>query len=254
MPRSERFYTFMLVAVMSLVVVFSVVTGIRTMKGDTPPRPSYEKTPPLAFVQPPSNSIVDISNTAARPIDDAEFLLFHRTTRVLTPLVIDRGMKEAHTVVLDNAVVTTAQRELDVFNSVIADQRNSAAKNIKVVRPVTRVCDLAIAICQRYCPASTTGGSVYICERARTSASVSFVQRSTSGSSSTASVVAVNWEWLRTPAGWKVVAISPQLVTAADDTTVENPTDNLPDPEDPTEETTPDTSVNSDPNAPIVSP
>jgi hypothetical protein len=224
MPRSEKFYTFFLVGLMSLVVLVSVVAGIRSLKGDVEPRPTYEKAPPAAFRAPPDGGIVDMANTSNRPIEDAAFLRLHKSTRVLAPLVLERGPAEAESVVFNNQIIKDAKEGLSEFSGILKGQSSSLQGDIYIARPASRVCDLKEAVCRQACPASEADSKIRICERSQTSAIVRFVQSGGDGEFGSPTAVKVIFEWVQNKEDWEVVAINASLVSLGgiDDTVEES--------------------------------
>lgn len=223
LPRSEKAYTVLLVIVMSIVVILSLGYGIKQMKGDTEQRPDYQAAPPPAFVKLPPDYIVDLSNADGQPISDEDFELFHKQTRLLSPLVLSKGIAEADAFLYNKKVKNKISSQIDTFYTVIKGQQHSDAKGISITKPAKRVCDLAQSTCQKICQPSASNPDVFICERASSNATVRFVQFQ-DGQTGTPSVVSINWEWVKTPEGWKIIDADPQLVSAGDDTSIEQNT------------------------------
>lgn len=208
MPRSEKFYTFLLVGIMSLVVIISMFAAIKNMRGEVEPRPVYERAPSTSLFPPPSDKIADSDIAELTPIDDADFLLFRQTTRTLTPEIFSpQGKKQFRQVALDEGVVNKTERTLEEYRQLFTTQKHSRADQINIERPESVTCSYREAICERDCPRANAQSSVYICQQSRTTASVTFVPINTDGSPGAASTINAYYFWLETQNGWKVTQL-----------------------------------------------
>lgn len=140
MPRSDRFYVFVVVGAASLLVLASIVAAIMTLTGKSDPRPGYESAPAKALVQPnpTSGSIVDPDNAERPPIDDETYLTLHRSSRLLSvQLAADRGwrqgLRRAH---MPSEALAALTGKLSGFKGYLTGLRPSRRVVVRVFRPV----------------------------------------------------------------------------------------------------------------------
>ena len=91
MPRSDKFYVFLVVGLCSLLVIGSIIACIITLTGKPEERPAYESRPASALVNPDpaGDSILKVDTYYKQPpINDATYLLLHKQSRLFLADVV----------------------------------------------------------------------------------------------------------------------------------------------------------------------
>ncbi len=182
--RSERVYAYGIIAVCAVMVVFFTVRAVTAYDGKAPDRPGYESAAPPQAVQPPDDSIVDLSSAARPPISDADYLALHRRTRLAARALAGPGWRAtldawAAGPQVPAAIATAVSQYLGIIRGSLI----SAASDISVRRPVNG--------------------------RSQTSALVT-VRPRRAGTGTSASL-AFTFLWQMTPQGWKITSVSPSF-------------------------------------------
>lgn len=136
LPKSERVYVTIIVSVCLLIVIFSLIVGIRGLMGKTAVHPAYESAPPTKVLPAPQNSIVDLDNAQRGSIDDADYLFLHKTTRELLSVFLSTsGQQRAKILAITPEVYMKMREKLAPVANQIGNLKSSPTTDITVGRP-----------------------------------------------------------------------------------------------------------------------
>lgn len=203
-PRSERSSIYIVVAVCLIAIIAGGIGLAQALGGNAKAPPEYESRPSPKVAVPTDIALVNTDDASRPPISDAEFELFHRVSRIVTPRMATSGWQSALApFVASGSVISQAAPQVKQYLPYVKGKQLSEARDIDVRRPTTVII-------------SGSSGRRAV-ERNGSAASVLISGRSLDGTRLPPSRIYVQYVWERKGSGqWRITSVDP-LYQPADD-------------------------------------